>query len=107
MKVQEGSVLKYLNFLICQSPLGFIIDQTDNIMELVNEWFQNGKFRNVDTPFRIDSSYEKELLAALPLTGNSLKKPEMEYHRKFGIHLEVYNTLLLWVELNFFMQPVV
>ena len=32
MKVQEGSVLKYLNFRICQSPLGFSIDQTDHTM---------------------------------------------------------------------------
>ena len=36
MKLKEGSVLKYLNFRICQSPLGFSIDQTDHIMELVN-----------------------------------------------------------------------
>ena len=74
MKLQEGSVLKYLNFRIFQSPIGFSIDQTDHIMEIVNEWFPTGKFRNVDTPFRTDSSYEKELLAALPLTGNSLHK---------------------------------
>ena len=53
-------------------------------MELVNEWFPTGKFRNVDTPFRIDSSYEKELLAALLLTGHALQKGEMEYHGKFG-----------------------
>ena len=84
MKVQEGSVLKYLHFRICQSPLGFSIDHTDHIMELVNEWLPIGKFRNVDTPFRTDSSYEKELLAALLLTGHSLQKAEMEYHGKFG-----------------------
>ena len=53
-------------------------------MELGNEWFPTGKFRNVDTPFWTDSSYEKELLAALPLTGNALHKVEMEYHGKFG-----------------------
>ena len=57
MKVQEGSVLKYLNFRICQSPLGFSIDQTYHIMKLVNEWLPTGKFRNVDTPFRTDYSY--------------------------------------------------
>ena len=51
MKVQEGSVLKYLNFRIFQSPLGFSIDQTDHIMELVNEWFPTGKFINIDTHF--------------------------------------------------------
>ena len=41
MKLQEGSVLEYLNFRIFQSPLGFSVDQTDHIMELVNEWFPN------------------------------------------------------------------
>ena len=58
VKVQKVSVLKYLNFRIFQSPLGFSIDQTDHKMELVNEWFPTGKFRNVDTHFWTDSSYE-------------------------------------------------
>ena len=74
MKVQEGSVLKYSNFRIFQSPIGFSIYQTDKIMELVNEWFPTGNFRNVDTTFCTDSSYEKELLAALPLTRHYLHK---------------------------------
>ena len=59
MKVQERSVLKYLNFLICQSLLGFSVDQTDHIMELVNEWFPTVNFRKVDTPFRTNSAYKK------------------------------------------------
>ena len=52
-------------------------------MELVNEWFPTGKFRNVDTTFRTDSSYEKELLSALPLTVHALHKSEMKYHGTF------------------------
>ena len=52
-------------------------------MELVNKWFPTGKFRKVDTPFRTDSAYEKELMAALPLTGHALNKAEMDYHGKF------------------------
>ena len=71
MKVQEGSVLKYLNFRVFQSPLGFSIDQTDHIMELVNEWFPTGKLRKVNTPFWTHSSYGKEILAALTLPGNA------------------------------------
>ena len=59
MKVQEGSVLKYLHFRILQSSLGFSIDQTDHIMELVNEWFPTGNFMKVDVTFRTDSAYEK------------------------------------------------
>ena len=35
MKFQEGSVHKYFNFQIFQSSLGFSVDQTDQIMELV------------------------------------------------------------------------
>ena len=52
-------------------------------MELVDEWLPNGKFRKVDTPFRKDYTYEKELVDALPLTGNALHKAEMQYHVKF------------------------
>ena len=74
MKVQGLSVFKYLSFRIFQYPLGFSVDHTDHIMELVNEWFPTGKFRNVDTPFWTDSLHENELLAALPLTGHSLHK---------------------------------
>ena len=46
MKVQEGYVLKYLNFLIFQSSLGFSVDQTDHIMELVNELFPTGSLES-------------------------------------------------------------
>ena len=84
MKVQEGSVLKCLIFCTCQSPLDFSVDQTDYIMEIVNELFQTGIFLKVDTPFLKDSAREKELLSVLPLTVNSLHKSEMEYHGKFG-----------------------
>ena len=42
MKFQEGSILKNLIFRLFKFPLGFIVDQTDNTMELVNEWFLTG-----------------------------------------------------------------
>ena len=47
-------------------------------MELVNEWFPTGKFRKFDTLFWTDSSYEKELLAALQLIGHAPHKAKME-----------------------------
>ena len=53
-------------------------------MELVNEWLPTVKFRKFDTPFQTDSAYEKELLAAIPLTGYAINKAETEYHGKFG-----------------------
>ena len=36
IKVQEESIPKHLNFRIFQCPLGFSVDQTDKIMELVS-----------------------------------------------------------------------
>ena len=84
MKVNEGSVLKYLRFPIFQSHLGFNVDNTDHITELVNKWFSTGYFRNVDTHFRIDFEYEKEFLAVLSLLVHPLHKEEMEYYEKFG-----------------------
>ena len=35
IKSQEGSVLKYLNYRMFQSPIGSSVNQTDLIMELV------------------------------------------------------------------------
>ena len=39
MKFQERYVLKYLNLIIFQHPLGFIADHNNTITEVVNEWF--------------------------------------------------------------------
>ena len=51
-------ILRYLNFRIYHFPIGFSLDQTDHIMEKVNEWLPTGKFRKVDTPSRKESTYE-------------------------------------------------
>ena len=77
MKVQERYVLKYLNLRVFQSPIGFSVDKTDNIIELVNEWFPTVKSRKVDTPFSTDSTYENEIMDASLLTVNALHKAEM------------------------------
>ena len=83
----EGSVLEYLNFRILYSPPGFSMYQTDHIMDLVNECFPTGKVRKFDTKFWTDSTYEKEFMDEVLLTGNALSKAEMEYHGKFGHNL--------------------
>ena len=59
IKFQEVFVLKYLIFWIFQSPIGFIIYQTNHIMEILNEWFPTGNILKVYTPFWKDSTYEK------------------------------------------------
>ena len=84
IKVQEESILKYPNVRIFQYNLGFSVDHTDNIMELVNEWLPTGKFRKVDTTFMTNYTYKKELMTALTLTGNALHKLGMDYNGKSG-----------------------
>ena len=92
--------------MIYQSHLGFSIDNTDHIIKLVNELSPTGKFRNVDTHFRTDSKYEKKIMAAIPLTGNSLHKLEMEYNGNLDILLSGYSKFLLILELKISTQLV-
>ena len=75
---QEISVLIHLDFMIYQSTLGLIIDYTDKIMELVKEWFPNGKFIKVDTHFWMEYTHEKEIMATVLWRGNTLQRAEME-----------------------------
>ena len=53
-----------------QYTLGFSVDQAYQTMELVNECSPTEKFKKADKTFMIDPTYEKELMAALPLSVN-------------------------------------
>ena len=50
---------------------------------MANKCFNTGKFRKLDTYLRKDSTNEKKLMAADPLTVNDLQKAYIEYHGKF------------------------
>ena len=52
--------------------------------------------KNVDTPLRTNSTYDKELMAALPLTVNGIHKEEMKYHDKCGHTLGRIQTNLYY-----------
>ena len=53
-------------------------------MELVNEYSPTGNFMKVDTTFCSESKLKKELMPAVPLSGNYRCKVEMECYVKFG-----------------------
>ena len=76
INTQEVFIGKYLNFRIVKLHLGFIINQTGHIMELVYEWFTDGNFQKFDAPLQTEYSYEKELMNYVPLVGDSLRKYE-------------------------------
>ena len=44
-------------------------------------------------------------MAAFPLTGNALRKSEMEYHRKFGNNLGRIQHIALMIRIKCFTQP--
>ena len=64
-------------------------------MELVNEWLPTVKYRKVDTTFSTDSTYENELMAALPLAGNPSIRQKWNVIVNLNILLEGYSTFLL------------
>ena len=57
MKVQQSPVLKYLNLLLIQYPLGCIIDKNNHIIDMITEWFTEEKNRIIETPFITYSNY--------------------------------------------------
>ena len=67
-----------------QFQLGFNINHTHHIMELVTEWFPGSKFIKLDTPFHTEYVYKKELMYAITRTDDALWKSEPDYHVKFG-----------------------
>ena len=71
-------------------------------MELVNEWYPTGKFTIFDITFWTYSTHEKECMAALTLTGNDLRKAEMEHHGKFGHNLGWMQHIALMTRIDIF-----
>ena len=69
-------------------------------MEPVNKWLPTGKFSKVDTPFMEYSTYEKEIMDALSLTGNALHKAEMKYHGKFVHNLGRTQQMFLMIRIK-------
>ena len=80
LMINEGSVMKYSNFRISQSHIGFSIHFIEHLVELFTEWIPDGKFRKFDTPICTDYVYEKEIMDAVNITGELLLKAYIDYH---------------------------
>lgn len=98
---KEGTKFKYLNLEIIQTEHGVSYDQTDHIQrKIINKYFppdkiNDSKLKQVHTPFRTDSDYEKDLAEQLPATKDELKILEERYGDSYGailgelMHVEV------------------
>ena len=89
---QEGTLLKFLNFTIVQSPHGISADQTTHIGEMLTKYFRDGvHVQKTDTPLRSDRQYREEIYNSMPASPTELKALEKEFGFKFGT---VYGELM-------------
>ncbi len=88
LTVTEGSVLKFLNLRIVQSPAGISFDQTQHIRSiLLGEYFANVDPRSIKMhpyPFPLEASFERRLFEAIPLTGIDLTNATKRFGFAFG-----------------------
>jgi hypothetical protein len=102
VSAQSGSILNYLNLRIVQSPDGISYDQTQHIKDtIIDFWFkpskQNNRFiKPVDTPFRTDSDYERELADTLPADEASLQTLELEYGATYASDFGRFMHVCVW-----------
>jgi len=88
LTICEGSVLKFLNLRIIQSPTGISFDQTQHIQNTVlYDYFKGvppGSIPRQLYPFPLDAAFEKCLYEASPLQGIDLTNVTKRYCFSFG-----------------------
>lgn len=88
LTVCEGSVLKFLNLCIIQSPAGISFDQTQHIQNtLLYDYFKDIPKDSITRqlyPFPLDATFEKRLYEAPPLQGIELTSVTKKYQFSFG-----------------------
>ena len=70
LTVQNGNVLKFFGIRIIQSDIGISLDQGECVYDMLEYYFGRDvdKVKTISSPMRYDSSFEKELFEAIPLT---------------------------------------
>ncbi len=84
----DGSVLKFLDLHIIQSPAGIFIDQTEHIRNIIlAEYFKGippSSIKFQAYPFPLEPSFEHRLYESIPLTGLALIKAVKCFCFSFG-----------------------
>ncbi len=88
LTVCEGSILKFLNLRVVQSPSGVSFDQTQHIQcTILSEYFQDIPPTSIPWqlyPFSLDAGFEKKLYESPPLTGIALMNATKKFCFTFG-----------------------
>ena len=86
--MSEGSVLKFLNLRIVQSPCGISFDQTKHIHGIIlQEYFKGvspSSIKMQPYPFPLEASFEKQLYESPPLTGIDLTNATKRFGFSFS-----------------------
>ncbi len=87
LTMRMGSMLRYLNIRIIQSPAGISIDQSQHIKtHLLDPYFKDIPPSSIPKkryPFPIETSFEQLLFEAPPLTGTDLLQKEKAFRFSF------------------------
>jgi len=88
LTVCEGTILKFLNLRIVQSPSGVSFDQTQHIQRtILSEYFKDIAPSSIPRqlyPFPIDAAFEKKLYECPPLTGIALTNATKNFRFAFS-----------------------
>ena len=89
LSLQEGSVLSYLNMRIIQSEHAISLDQAEYIFDLLLAFFGDkaDRIKTASTPLRSDSTFEKDLYEATPLSETELVEYARCYRGGYRHHL--------------------
>jgi hypothetical protein len=81
--LQEGSVLRFLNLRIIQSPDRISIDQTDHVVDsIIKPYFKLrdvSKLVRITSPFPTDTSFEQQLYESPIITGSALRSIKLKH----------------------------
>jgi hypothetical protein len=88
LTICEGTLLKFLNLQIVQSPNGVSFDQTQHIQQtILSEYFQDIPPASIPKqlyPFPLDASFEQRLYESPPLTGIALTTATKKFRFAFS-----------------------
>jgi hypothetical protein len=86
----QGSVLKFLNLCLIQSPAGISFDQTKHIItQILDPYFATVPKSSIPRrlyPFPIEPAFETALFEAPPLTGVDLQQMESKFGSSYDHH---------------------
>ena len=88
---QTGHIIHYLNYQIIQTPGGISVDQTEHIINMLQQRSQQKLIIKYNTPLQTNKEFDIALSTSIPSTEDKLNSLQREYG---GSYLTLYGKLL-------------